>query len=374
MGIDAVCGDSASKRAVPECTERQHINVGQLAEPVLITPEREGAPMLQRSVLDPSQNRAVLNVDPYPGMACGDKLVLSWSGIDADGAAYFYKTQRFVSNAQVGKVIVFIVRAPHIAALDGGSLEVYYTLSSAGLSGPVESRRLQLEVGDVRQALLAAQVDDAIGGWLAPGRVAEGTQVTIRPYARMAVGDTVFLSWAGNTPSHGFSDSLSIEHFAVGSDISFWIDPHFITPNLGSVVTLSYFVEHPGQARRYSEHTQIMIGVRERLPLAIPDVLEADDGELDLRDALDGVTVVIDEPDVGQGELVYLKCDGANFSHRDSKEASGDAATVFIVPYRFWREHQDSTVRVSYSVERLDDTSQASEVLEMYVRSGDLPL
>ncbi|RON08781.1 hypothetical protein BK659_15550 [Pseudomonas brassicacearum] len=374
MGTDAVCGDSVSKRAVTACTERQHVNAGQLAEPILIAHEGEGALSLQQTVLDPAQNRAVLNVGPYPGMACGDKLVLSWSGIDADGAAYLYKTQRFVSNAQVGKDIVFVVRAPHIAALDGGSLEVYYTLSNAELSGPVESRRLQLEVGDVRQELLVAQVDDAIGGWLAPVRVAEGTKVSIRPYARMAVGDTVFLSWVGNMPDHGFSDSLRIEQFAVGSEISFWIDPHYITANLGSAVTFSYFVEHPGQAIRYSEQAQVMIGVRELLPLAIPDVLEADEGELDVRDALDGVTVVIDGSGVEQGELVYLKCDGTYFSHRDNIEVSDDSAIVFIVPYRFWREHQDSTVRVSYSVERLDDVSQASEVLEMYVRSGDLPL
>ncbi|WP_256676587.1 hypothetical protein [Pseudomonas sp. H3(2019)] len=374
MGTDTMCGDSVSKKAVPECTERQHIHVGQLAEPILIAPRREVARLLQHSVLDPSQNRAVLNVEPYPGMACGDKIVLSWSGIDADGAAYFHKAERFVSNAQVGKKIVFIVRAPHIAALDGGSLEVYYTLSSAELSGPVESRRLQLEVGDVRQELLAALVDDAIGGWLAPGRVAEGTQVTIRPYARMAEGDTVFLSWVGNAPGHGFSDSLRIERFAVGSDISFWIDPHYITPNLGSLVTYSYFVGCPGQTIRYSEHAQVMIGIREPASLALPNVLEADETELDLRDALDGVTVVIDDPGIEQGERVYLKCDGANFSHREHFDVSGDTAIVFIVPYRFWREHQDSTVRVSYSVERLDDTSQASEVLEMYVRSGDLPL
>ncbi|MFJ2364079.1 hypothetical protein ACIPIN_10330 [Pseudomonas sp. NPDC087697] len=374
MGTGEVCGDSVSKRAVPECAERQRVNSGQLAEPILIAPEREGALLLQHSVLDPAQNRAVFKVEPYPGMACGDKLVLSWSGIDGDGTAYLYKTQGFVSNAQVGKEIVFVVRAPHIAALDGGSLEVYYTLSNAELSGPVESRRLQLAVGDVRQELFAALVDDAVGGWLAPGRVAEGTRVTIRPYARMAVGDTVFLSWAGNAPGHGFSDSLRIESFAVGSDISFWIDPRYITPNLGSLVTYSYFVGRPGQAIRYSEQAQLMIGIRESGPLALPNVLEADEGELDLRDALDGVTVVIDDPGVEQGELVYLKCDGANFSHRESIEASGDTATVFIVPYRFWREHQDSTVRVSYSVERLDDTSQASGVLEMYVRSGDLPL
>jgi hypothetical protein len=42
---------------------------------------------------------------------------------------------------------------------------------------------------------------------------------------------------------------------------------------------------------------------------------------------------------------------------------------VFIVPYRFWREHRDLPVRVSYSVERLDDVSQLSDVTVVQVRS-----
>ncbi|MDR8363936.1 MULTISPECIES: hypothetical protein [Pseudomonas] len=333
------------------------------------------APQLDQAdnaTLDPSDNKAIVTVTPYPHMACGDKLVMFWSGIDSEGVAYRHEVSRFVSEAQVGRAIVFCVSAVHIAALDGGSLEVYYTLYTARLRGPVESGRLYLSVGDARPDLLPVIVNDAVGGTLDPDRVTEGARVTIRPYARMAAGDRVLLSWAGVTPQASFNDTLKIESFAVGGELSFWVSPDCIAPNLGTAVTISYCVEQKGQASRFSEPAKLLIGPLQREPLLAPTVLEADEGWLDLQDAIDGVTVVIDNAQAEEGELVYLKCDGEHFNHRDDREISREMAgqpLVFIVPYRFWREHQDLTVRVAYSVERLDDVSQQSEATLVQVHS-----
>jgi hypothetical protein len=333
------------------------------------------APQLDQAdnaMLDPSDNKAIITVSPYPDMACGDKLVMFWSGIDSEGVAYRHEVSRFVSEAQVGRAIVFCVSAVHIAALDGGSLEVYYTLYTARLQEPVASGRLYLNVGDVRPDLLPVIVNDAVGGTLDPDRVGEGARVTIRPYARMAAGDRVLLSWAGVTPQASFNDTLQIESFAVGGELSFWVSPDCIAPNLGAAVTISYCVEQNGHASRFSEPARLLIGPLERGPLLPPAVLEADEGRLDLQDAIDGVTVVIDNAQAEEGELVYLKCDGEHFNHRDDREISREMAgqpLVFIVPYRFWREHRDLTVRVAYSVERLDDVSQQSEATLVQVHS-----
>ncbi|EJN28914.1 hypothetical protein PMI36_00035 [Pseudomonas sp. GM79] len=326
----------------------------------------------ENAMLDPSERKAIVTVAPYQAMTCGDKLVLSWSGIDAEGAAYRHEVSRFVSEAQVDRVIVFAVSDVHIAALDGGSLEVYYTLYSALHCEPLESGRLQLSVGDVRPDLLPVIVNDAVGGTLDPDRVAEGARVTIKPYPRMAAGDRVLLSWVGGTPQSSFNDTLKIESFAVGGELSFWVSPESIAPNLGATITISYCVEKEGQEPRFSEPAQLLIGPLERGPLLPPSVLEADEGWLDLQDAIDGVTVVIDNAQAEEGELVYLKCDGEHFNHRDDREISREMAgqpLVFIVPYRFWREHRDLTVRVAYSVERLDDVSQQSEVTLVQVQS-----
>ncbi|WP_367375288.1 hypothetical protein [Pseudomonas lini] len=346
--------------------EAGNLNV---VEQCLVAPQLDQA---ENATLDPSDNKAIITVVPYPDMACGDKLEILWSGIDSEGVAYWHEVSRFVSEAQVGRAIVFCVSGVHIAALDGGSLEIYYILYTARLREPVESVRLYLNVGDARPDLLPVIVDDAVGSTLDPDRVAQGARVTIRPYARMAAGDRVLLSWAGVTPQASFNDTLKIESFAMGSELSFWVSPDCIAPNLGTTVTISYCVEQEGQASRFSEPVALVIGPLERGALLPPTVLEADEGWLDLQDAIDGVTVVIDNAQAEAGELVYLKCDGEHFSHRDDREVSREMAgqpLVFIVPYRFWREHQDLTVRVAYSVERLDDVSQQSEATLVQVQS-----
>lgn len=327
-------------------------------------------PSAYNSVLDPALNRVVVKVSPYPGMACGDRLVLSWTGIGTEGSVYRHQAQRFVSHGQLGREITFIVGAAHLAALDGGSLELSYCLSTVLRTGSVESQRLNLQVGDASLELPAPIVDDAVGGSLDPDRVPEGASVTIRPYAGMAIGDRVRFSWEGKAQEASFRDFLIIEAFAVGGEISFWVAPQYLGVNLGSTVSLSYVVERAGQVAGCSAHTTLKISARVLGTLAAPQVLEVKEGALALQQALDGVTVMIEGADVQAGEVVYLKCDGVQFSHRDYLEATGIAALeplVFIVPYRFWSEHQGTTVRLAYSVERLDDVSQQSEVLALQV-------
>ncbi|KPU60658.1 hypothetical protein AN403_4365 [Pseudomonas fluorescens] len=326
----------------------------------------------ENGVLNPAERKAVIRVLPYPGMTCGDKLLLNWAGLDADGLARNHKVARFVSEDRVGEDMIFTVGSAHIAALDGGSLEIGYSLMSACFAEPVNSRRLQLGVGDVQSDLLPATVNDVMGRTLDPDRVEEGAIVTIKPYARMAAGDWVLLSWAGVSIEGSFSDALKVESFAVGDELSFWVSPECIAPNLGSCVSVDYCVKQAGNGPRYSEVTTLMIGKPGRVALPAPTVLEADEGWVDLLDAQDGVTIVIENPRAEKGELVYLKCEGENFNHCDDREITRDTAgepLVFIVPYRFWSEHRESAIRVSYSVERLDDTCQHSAVTLVKVQS-----
>lgn len=345
------------------------IHETSIALPLMPSPLLEQA---QNGVLDPSDPRAVIRVRPYPGMTCGDRLLLSWSGLDIEGLVYAHQTTRFVSEEQVGHDIVFVVSSTHIAVLDGGSLEVSYMLHTASRAFPAYSSRLQLNVGDVSQDLLPAVAVDAVGGTIDPERVPEGALVTIRPYARMAEGDRILLAWAGVSAQASCDDTLVVESFAVGNELSFWINPDCIAPNLGSRISLSYCVQQKGQVPRYSEEARILIGPLSRQPLLPPSVLEAEEGSLDLQDAMDGITVVINGAQTEEGELVYLKCDGDYFNHRDDREITREMAgepLVFIVPYRFWREHRGTTIRVAYSVERLDDESQESEATLVQVQA-----
>ncbi len=322
------------------------------------------------AVLDPSDRKAVIRIPAYSGMASGDRLQLFWSGLDVEGVAYRREFTRFISERQVGADIVIVVAGEHIAALDGGSLEVYYTVQSARIRKPARSGSVHLSVGDASTQLLPARLPDAVRDTLDPGRVPEGTLVAIRPYPRMAVGDRVALSWTGITSQASLADALVVEAFALGDELSFWIAPDHIAPSLNATVTIAYSVRQ-GQQTRHSRAAQIMIGPLIRAGLAPPEVVAAVDGSLSLGDVFEGATISISDAETEAGELLYLKCDGEHFSHRDAREISQDSAgepLEFSVPYLFWRDHRDSTVKVSYSIERLDDVTQHSGAVLLKVR------
>lgn len=324
------------------------------------------------TVLDPSLGKVVARIAPYANMACGDQLRLSWEGLDIEGFAYHHEMVRYVSEGQVGKDVVFVIKGMHIAALDGGSLEVFWTLLSAGTAEPALSARVQMSVGDTPSQLLAPIVEGAIGGILDPARVTEGTLVMLQPYARMVAGDRVTLLWGPDAMPATFSDSVKVEAFSVSDVLSFWIDGAHIAAHLGDEVVVRYQVEQVGGVVRESEAARILLTPIQRGELDAPDVLEAPDGVLAIDDSIDGVTIVIGNAQTQEGELVYLKCDGNLFNHRDDREITRETAgkpLIFIVPHRFWREHHGTTVRVAYTVERLDDVSQESAATQVLVEA-----
>ncbi|MCU0070655.1 hypothetical protein N8H71_03610 [Pseudomonas koreensis] len=323
-------------------------------------------------VIDPSLSKVVIRVAPYPEMACGDRVALSWHGFDIEGLPYHHEVVRFVSEGQLGKEIVLVVRDAHIVALDGGSLEVFWTLTSARRSESLISMRTQLDVGDVRYSLLPVVINDAVGGSLDPARVTDGTTVTLQPYAGMSAGDRVELSWQGPSTEASFRDVLTVECFAVGHPLVLGIAPEFIAPHLGGEVVVRYCIQQTSGAVRESGVTRVDIAPLVRGQLMAPQILEANDGVLDVQDAVDGVSVLVGDARVEEGELVYLKCDGDSFFHRDDREIIKGMAMqplVFIVPYRFWREHVGTVVKLSYSVERLDDVSQESGVTLLRIQA-----
>jgi len=349
------------------CWRMRQPAVAEMSIEPMIAPTIDG---LEGRVLEPSLARAVVRISPYVNMRCGDQLTLNWEGLDIEGFAYQYESVRFISQAQVGKEVIFVIKGMHVAALDGGSLEVYWTLQSASAPNAVESVRLQLSVGDVRAQLLAPQIEGSVNGALEPSRVTEGTLVTLQPYARMSAGDRVMLSWHGDTSPEIFTDSLILEAYAVAQSLSFWVPGSYIEAHRGGEVVVTYRVEQCCGTVRSSESATILIGPAVHAQLTAPDVVEAIEDVLSVKDSVDGVSILIEGAQVQEDELIYLKLDGEFFCHRDDLEITSEMAgqpLSFTVPHRFWREHHGTTVEIAYTVERLDDVSQQSAVRRINV-------
>ncbi|WP_246883097.1 hypothetical protein [Pseudomonas sp. Tri1] len=326
-------------------------------------------PAAKAGVINPAWRKAVITVKPYPLMACGDELLLFWHGLNSDAQAYRHEVRRFVTERQVGRDVVFVVRQAHIAELDGGSLELSYQVTGKQLPATLVSEALQLEIGDVPSQLLAPVADDAVGASLDPARVPEGTCLTIRPYPRMAVGDRLILT-ASRDAKALWRDVLDIEAHAVGRELSFWIDHAQIVPHIGHRLSLAYVVRR-GHSVRRGEPLSLHIGPLVRPALKAPRLLGLDGGTLDLDDLHDGVTVVIDGARLEAGELVWLQCNG-NYAHVEEREITETMAgqrVTFVVPAAYWQDQRGRSVRLFYQVERLDDVSQQSGWVTVQVPS-----
>ena len=320
-------------------------------------------------VINPAWSKVAITLKPYPMMTCGDEVLLFWHGLNSDGEPYRHEVRRSVTERQVGRDVIFVVREPHIAELDGGSLEIFYQVTGKRLPAPMHSEALQLVIGDVAPQLLPAIATDAVGGSLDPKRVPEGTCVTIRPYSRMAVGDRLIL--IGSRDSRAlWRDVLDIEAHAVGREVSFWIDHALIAPHLGHHLDLSYVVRR-GHSVRRAESLSLHIGPLVRPPLKAPRILGLKEGGLDVDEQEKGVSVIIETAGFEIGELVWLQCDGsyAYVGEREIVPANVGQPMTFVVPADYWQSQQGRSVRVRYQVERLDDVSQPFAGVEVHVRS-----
>jgi hypothetical protein len=337
------------------------------------SPHKLPAPLLakaQGGLIDPAWSKVAVMVGPYPMMACGDEVLLRWHGLNNDGEPYRHEVRRFVTRRQVGRDVVFVVREPHLAELEGGSLELSYRVTSKHLPAGLVSDPLQLVIGDVPTHLLPPIANDAVGGNLDPERVPEGTQVTVRPYSRMGASDRIILIASGDSKPI-WRDELDIEAYAVGREVSFWIEHCIIAPHLGHSLSLTYVVRR-GHLVRRAESLSIRIGPLVRPALKAPVILEAHDGWLDVDALDDAATVVIDGAGLEAGELVWFQCDGTYFTVRECSitEATAGQSVVFKVPAAYWRDQRDRPVCFFYQIERLDDVSQRSATETLQVRSG----
>ncbi|WP_260954480.1 hypothetical protein [Pseudomonas citri] len=320
-------------------------------------------------VIDPAWRKAVITVRPYPMMTCGDAVLLRWHGLNNDGEPYRHEVTGFVTERQVGRNVVFVVREPHIAELDGGSLDICYQVTGKRLPATLVSEPLQLNIGDVAPQLLPAVANDAVGGSLDPNRVPDGTWVTIRPYARMAVGDRLILTASRNAKTL-WRDVLEVEAHAVGREVSLWIDHSLIVPHRGHNLALSYVVRR-GHSVRRAAPLSLHIGPLVRPALKALQIRELEEGWLDVDDLQEGVTIVIDGAGIEAGELVWLQCNGnsAYVCEREITEATAGQPLVFMIPAQYWQDQRDRSVSVFYQVERLDDVTQRSEWVTVQVRS-----
>nr|WP_241391687.1 hypothetical protein [Yersinia frederiksenii]ULG19798.1 hypothetical protein 49p1_00080 [Yersinia frederiksenii] len=229
-----VASASAAQRALVQESERLLLSVGQ-AVAVLPAPtvrETEGG------VLAPDAPRATVEIEPYNGMAAGDRIDLLWVG-NVSGA---YTDWLPVSSATVGHTLTFQVQAAQIAPNSGAN--VSYTVTRAA-GGTDASTVLQLRIGEAAM-LPAPTIDEAQGDQLSPADVPNGATVRVSAVANLQAGDLVTVRWSGAPGAGSAEFEQAVSGGGSGQALTVSVPLSVVEANEGSSITIDYVIERVG--------------------------------------------------------------------------------------------------------------------------------
>lgn len=205
--------------------------------------------------------KATVRIAPYASMAQGNEVTLVWAGQRADGEPTYYHSSVILTQNAVGHDVLFDVPGAEIAALTGGTLEVYYLVKATPVTeAPAQqSSRLQLQVTGNVVTLPAPTVLQADGERLDPAISYADVQVPAYPGIR--IGDDVQILWIGDLTGL-YQDHQTVQTASQQTyGLSMRVYKEYIVSNLDHYVTVSYIVRRNGMQVGNSDEVRLRVGV-----------------------------------------------------------------------------------------------------------------
>lgn len=341
---------------------------------VLGQPQQLSLPHVQgvtNGILNPDSHNVITQVPPYYFMADGHDINLVWIGKAANGETVMHQEVKNLNADDIGKGIDYLIPDDKVGALAGGSLEVYYTVTTyakAFFKSPI----LRLLVDVDNSTPLEAPVVDKLSadGVLDPADIPLEAIVRVLPYRAMAEGDKVTIHWEGGDTEGTYGTYTVINSGTVNRETVFRIPKRYVDANLNRLVQVWYTVQ---QGDRIAESEKLAITIREMvaLPLPTPTLKEAIGTTLDPADALSGATVVIDATaNLQAGDQVITQWQGPNGNDTREKTLTGaDAGKTLEVVFAaaLVTANAGQTVAISYVVNRVNGLVQVSGTLALQI-------
>ncbi|MCG7509239.1 hypothetical protein [Mesorhizobium retamae] len=212
---------------------QQHVLVSAPQAPLLAAAHAEG---VEDGSLDPGRFPGGLTVwvDPYPGLAIGDHVLLHWRG--ANDQKSTVKCKRVDASVVDSGVIAFTVEPSWLEASAGGNIEVTYQFARPGaadsslpLSLRIRAPRADLPPPVVEGAVPAAEAGPNAGN-LAADLVRAGAYVRVPDDATIGDGESIAIYWQG----HRNGGDYVADRPVAGSERRFFIPAAAIGANMGN--------------------------------------------------------------------------------------------------------------------------------------------
>lgn len=250
-----------------------------------------------------SGDPVTVHTHAYIGQTAGDRILLSWAGVAADGTPLTYSREYTVlAGGEAGEVRFEVPRA-NLESLGGGTLQLSYQIIKVD-GGIQNSPITTYSVTATTLNLPPPAVLESTPDGLAPMRVINGATVQII-YPNPLPSDVIALLWNGK------NDAVAWQNGA--ATITFSVPPSEIGLVVGKTIDVQYAVR---RGTTWSTSPALRLNV---LPLMegdfkMPKVTQATDGTLGVLDLStftgDAEIIIEPWPFIKEGQRVWLDMTG----------------------------------------------------------------
>lgn len=247
-------------------------------------------------------------VPPYRAMSMGDKVTFIFQGYFQGTPDPAYRETKVLRAEDLGQALTFTVPYIEIVGIAGEYADISYRIEYAdGAGSPSDSAVQSLDIVQRASPLLPPIIaKDYTGGPINPGHYPNGLMLRVHPvYAGLKEGDWVLVYWTGSEKAKSVIKALRVDRSTVDSGvIECLIEPHWLTVNSNSQVTVNYQFAREGAAQS-AETLTLNISKPLYLPPPIVEGATAESGSNGyLPASTSGAYVnVSDTAEVGSGKI-----------------------------------------------------------------------
>jgi len=325
----------------------------------------------------PSSGAFTLVIPPYPGMAVGDKVTISWQGFFDNGDEDLpYASTKTLDAAQLAKVMIWSLERTYVDFISGGSAQMTYSITYASTSdNPVDSPPQTISIVKPSQIRLPTiGIEHHSGSSIDPELFPEGLTLLANVYTGIQVGDDVLLYAMGRLASASVVESLRVDQAMIDSGtLSFTVAQKWLQDNLGDAVTLEYQYARPGVAESSERLTlDVRASWRPEAPIVGGAEEEApgpSQGFIEAEGLGRGVNINIpQEVLLGDDDKVQVHWDGyGTTGHSIVTEPQANDRRTFVIDPAAVPANMGKRLNVFYQVTRPGEAVATSRAFDLRV-------
>lgn len=325
----------------------------------------------------PSSGAFTLVIPPYPGMAVGDKVTITWQGFfDAGDEDFPYINTKSLNVGELTKVMIWSLERTYVDFIGGGSAQMSYSITYASPSdNPVDSPPQTISIVKPSQVRLPAiDIENHSGSSIDPELFPKGLTLLANMYTGIQVGDDILLYAMGRLASASVVESLRVDQAMIDSGtLSFTVAQKWLQDNLGDTVTLEYQYARPGIAE---SSEQLALDVRASWRPEAPIVVGAQEeppgpsqGFIEAEGLVRGVVIKIpQEVLLGDNDKVQVHWDGYGDSgYSIVTEPEANDRRTFVIDAAAVPANMGKRLNVFYQVTRPGEAAATSMPFDLRV-------